>query len=275
MPCLGLGCQRLVDASNCPEPQALQILETAIKRGVRYFDTASVYGLGQSEERLGRIASAHRESIWISTKTMDRSRDGALRQLDQSLARLRTGYVNEWRLHNVTSLSELDQCFTPGGAIEAMLLAKQQGIVRCISISAHTHPRVLIEAIKRFPFDSIMFPASVIDRFINSFEVDVLPLANAARIATIVMKVFALGKLSHVHDKALRYCLDLPVSMVLAGCSKLDELERDLLVAETFAPLEEPEKQAFFEQVQPLATPGNLPWKALDWCKTGQWLAPG
>jgi uncharacterized protein len=155
-----------------------------------------------------------------------------------------------------------------------MRLAKQQAMVRCISISAHTHPRVLIEAIKRFPFDSVMFPASVLDRFVSSFEADLLPMANAAGIATITMKVFALGRLSHVHDQALRYSLGIPASMVVAGCTTLGELERDLRVADSFTPLDEHEKQALCQQVQPLVTPGNLPWKAVDWGKTGQWIKP-
>jgi predicted aldo/keto reductase-like oxidoreductase len=182
--------------------------------------------------------------------------------------------VNEWRLHNVATLDELDQCFRPGGAIEALLLAKDQGMARCLSISAHTHPQVLCEAVKRFRFDSVMFPASALDRFINSFEEGFLPLANAAGIATIAMKALALGKLGHVHDKALRYCLGLPVSMVIVGCSRLDELERDLQVAEGYTPLDEAEQQAFFQQVRPLVTPKNVPWKAVDWGKTGEWIKP-
>ncbi len=275
LPFLGLGCQRLVDTSNCPEPQALQILERAFERGIRYFDTAPVYGLGQSEQRLGRLAVAHRPEMWLATKTTERSCAGALRQLEDSLARLQTGYVDEWRIHNVVTLSDLEQCFQPGGVIEAVLQAKQQGLVRYASISVHTHPQVLIEAMRRFSFDSIMFPASVLDRFINSFEDDCLPLANARGLATVGMKALALGRLSHVQDKALRYCLDLPVSMVLVGCSKLEELEQDLQVAEEFIPLDDQEQQALFQQVQPLVTPKNIPWKAVDWGTAGEWIQHG
>lgn len=275
LPFLGLGCQRLVDTSSCPEHQAIQIIEMAFERGIRYFDTAWVYGLGQSEQRLGRVAVTHRQALWIATKTVDRSCEGALRQLEQSLTRLQTDYVDEWRIHNIATLSELDQCFQPGGVLEAVIKAKQQGMVRCASISVHTHPQVLVEALKRFPFDSIMFPASVLDRFINSFEEDCLPLANAQGIATVSMKALALGKLSHLHDKALRYCLGQPVSMVLVGCSKLEELEKDLQVAEEFIPLDDQEQQAFFQQVQSLVTPKNLPWKAVDWGKAGQWIQHG
>jgi len=274
LPFLGLGCQRLVDSSNCLEDEALQIIETAFNRGIRYFDTAWVYGLGQSEERLGQVACKYRQSMWISTKTVDRNSAGALRQLEESLNRLRTDYVNEWRLHNIATLSELDECFQPEGAIHAMIQAKQQGMVRCISISAHTHPQVLTEALNRYPFDSMMFPASGLDRFINSFEKDFLPLANIQEIATVAMKVLALGKLGSVYDKALRYSLGLPISMVVVGCSKLAELEMDLKVAEDFVPLDELEQQAFFQQVQPLVTPKNVPWKAVNWGKTGEWIQP-
>ena len=85
-------------------------------------------------------------------------RDGALRQLEQSLERLQTDHVDEWRLHNVWDFEELDRCFAPGGAIEAMVQAKTQGMVRNISISGHTDPRVQVEALRRFPFDSVLWP---------------------------------------------------------------------------------------------------------------------
>ena len=275
LPFLGLGCQRLVDTSGCSEGVALQIIETAIERGVRYFDTAWVYGLGQAEERLGRVAASHRPAMWISTKTVERRRDGALRQLEESLTRLRTDHVDEWRLHNLTTLGDVDQCFGPGGAAEALLQAKEQGMIRCASVSAHASPRVLIEALARFPFDSLMFPGSVLDRFIHSFEERLLPQANAEGVATVAMKALALGKLSHLTRQALRYTLGLPVSLVVVGCSKLAELEHDLRVAEEFTPLSESERQAFFAQVEPLVTPRNVPWKAVDWGKTGEWIELG
>lgn len=270
-PILSLGCQRIVDAHDCTEDQAVAILNTAIDRGIRYFDTAWVYSRGQSEQRVGLVARYRRKDMWIATKTVDRTRDGALRQLEESLERLQTDYVDEWRLHNIWDLSELDKCFAPGGAMEAMVQARDQGLVRCISISGHNNPQVQLEALRRFPFDSVLFAASALDHFIYSFAEEFLPQANAQGVATIAMKVMGFGALSGVYDQALRYSMSLPVSTVIVGCSTMEQLEKDLAVAESFAPLTGPERLAFFREILPLVQPASMPWKAEDWDSPTDW----
>jgi aryl-alcohol dehydrogenase-like predicted oxidoreductase len=270
-PILSFGAQRVVDDHDCSEEQALAILNRAIDRGIRYFDTAWIYSYGQSEERVGKVAKYRRQEMWIATKVWDRTRDGAWRQLEQSLTRLQTDYVNEWRLHNVWSFEELDKCFAVNGAIHAMTQARDEGLVRHISISGHTDPQVQIEALERFPFDSVLIAASVLDHFIYSFTEEFLPVANARGVATIAMKVFGLGKLSHVYDRALRYTLGLPVSTTIVGCSTMEELENDLDIAEDFVPLSGPERLAFFAEMLPLVTPQNMPWKAADWNNPVAW----
>ena len=89
-PILSFGAQRVVDEHDCNEEQALAILNRAIDRGTRYFDTAWIYSNGQSEERVGKVAKYRREEMWIATKVWERTRDGAMRQLEQSLTRLQT-----------------------------------------------------------------------------------------------------------------------------------------------------------------------------------------
>ena len=270
-PILSFGAQRIVDEHDCTEEQAIAILNTAIDRGIRYFDTGWIYSQGQSEERVGKVARHRRQEMWIATKAWDRTRDGARRQLEESLTRLQTDYVNEWRLHNVWGFDELDKCFAPGGALEAMIQAREEGLVRHISISGHTDPQVQIEALRRFDFDSVLIAVSVLDHFVYSFAEEFLPVANARGVATIGMKVFALNRLGHVYDRALRYTLGLPLSTVIVGCASMEELEKDLAVAESFVPLGGPERLAFFRQVLPLVTPQNMPWKADDWENPTAW----
>ena len=270
-PILSFGAQRIVDEHDCTEEQAIAILNTAIDRGIRYFDTAWIYSQGQSEERVGKVARHRRQEMWIATKAWDRTRDGARRQLEESLTRLQTDYVDEWRLHNVWGFDELDKCFAPGGALEATIQAREEGLVRHISISGHTDPQVQIEALRRFDFDSVLIAVSVLDHFVYSFAEEFLPVANARGVATIGMKVFALNRLGHVYDRALRYTLGLPLSTVIVGCASMEELEKDLAVAESFVPLGGPERLAFFRQVLPLVTPQNMPWKADDWDNPTAW----
>ena len=270
-PILSLGCQRLVDDHDCSQEQAVAILNTAIDRGIRYFDTAWVYSRGQSEERVGLVAETRRREMWIATKTVDRTRDGALRQLEESLKRLRTGFVDEWRLHNVWGMEELDRCFAPGGAIEAMTEARAQGLVRHISISGHTDPRVQLEALRRFPFDSVLFAASALDHCIYSFAEEFLPVANARGVATIAMKVLGFGALAGHYKQALRYSMSLPVSTVIVGCSSMEQLTDDLAVAESFAPIDGAERLALLGEIMPLVTPANVPWKSDNWGQPTCW----
>jgi len=270
-PILSFGAQRIVDDHDCSEEQAIAILNTAIDRGIRYFDTAWVYSAGQSEERVGKVAKDRRKEMWIVTKAVDRTRDGARRQLEEGLNRLQTDYVNEWRMHNVKSFEDLDSCFAKDGVLEAMVRAKEEGLIRNISISGHTDPQVQIEALNRFDFDSVLVAVSVLDHFIYSFAEEFLPVANAKGVATIGMKVFALNRLSHLYGRALRYTLGLPVSTVIVGCSTMEQLENDLEVAENFVPLSGPERVELFREILPMVKPQNMPWKANEWSNPTGW----
>ncbi len=270
-PILSFGAQRIVAEHNCSEDQAIAIVNRAIDRGIRYFDTAWIYSNGQSEERVGKVAKQRRKEMWIATKAWDRTRDGARRQLEESLQRLQTNYVDEWRMHNVESFEDLESCFTKGGVLEAMIKAKEEGLVRHLSISGHTDPQVQIEALRRFDFDSVLLAVSVLDHFIYSFAEEFLPVANSKGVATIGMKVFAFNRLGHIYDKVLRYTLGLPVSTIIVGCAGMEELEKDLEVAENFVPLSGPERLELFREVLPMVTPQNMPWKANDWSNPTGW----
>jgi len=271
-PILSLGCQRLVDDHDCTEEQAVAILETALARGIRYFDTAWLYSAGQSEQRVGLVAKTRRDEMWIATKLWDPDGATARRQLEESLTRLQTDHVDEWRMHDVHSYERLEAMFAKGGALEAMLRARDEGLVRNISISGHANPQVLIEALQRYPFDTTLLALGVMDHFIYSFADEFLPLANAKGVATIGMKVFGFNKVTGPLAKdALRYTLGLPVSTVIVGCSTMAQLKADLAVAESFEPLTDIERLALFKAVMPLVKPENMPWKANSWTAPNAW----
>jgi aryl-alcohol dehydrogenase-like predicted oxidoreductase len=270
-PILSFGAQRIVDSHGCSEDQAIAILNRALDRGIRYFDTAWIYSDGQSETRVGKVARRRRKEMWIATKTIARTRTEASGQLEESLKRLQTDHVEEWRMHNVWSMEELDKVTAPGGALEAAVQARKEGLVKYISISGHTNPRVQIEALNRFPFDSVLCAVSVLDHFILSFAEEFLPVAKGRGIAVIGMKVMGLGSLRHVPERALRYTLGLPVSTTIVGMETMDQLEKNLAVAEKFTPFTDEERLEFFREVFPLVTPKKIPWKAEDWDNPVRW----
>lgn len=274
-PILSFGGQRIVDEHNCTEEEAVEIVNTAIDRGIRYFDTAWVYSNGQAETRLGKVAEHRRSEMWIATKTVETTRDGARRQLETSLSRLRTDHVDEWRLHNVWGYARLDAFTGKGGALEAAVKAQEEGMVRCISISGHTDPQILVEALNRFPFDSALIAVSALDHFILSFAEEFLPVANAKGVATTGMKVLGLGGLTHDVERSLRYAFGLPVSTVIVGMETMAQLEQNLAIAESFTPMTDEERLAFFRDLIPLVRPEKVPWKAADWDNPTEWAPRG
>ena len=271
-PILSLGCQRLVDEESCSESQAVAILEKALERGIRYFDTAWLYSAGQSEERVGLVARDRRDEMWIATKTWATDRDGAKRQLEASLQRLQTDHIDEWRLHAISTFERLDAMTAKGGALEALIEARDEGIVGHISMSGHADPQIQIEALRRYPFETVLLAASVLDHFIYSFAEEFLPVANAKGIGTIGMKVIGYKKLTAYAERALHYALSLPLSTVIVGCSTMEQLEMDLAVAESYKPMTGPERLALFRDVLPLVKPENMPWKANDWGNPTDWV---
>jgi hypothetical protein len=268
---LSFGAQRIVDAHQCTEAEAIRMVNHALDHGIRYFDTARVYSDGQSEQRVGKVAKLRRQEMWIVTKTRGRTRDEAMGDLEASLAALQTDHVDEWRMHNIWSMEELDKLTAPGGALEAAVRAREQGKVRYISMSGHRNPQVQVEALKRFPFDSMLVALSALDHFMKSFAEEFLPAANAAGIAVIAMKVMGLAKLAPFYDRALRYSMALPVSTTIVGMESMEQLKKNLAVAENFTPLGDEEKLAFYKEIIHLITPEVVRWKTTDYFNPVEW----
>ncbi|MFC0214748.1 aldo/keto reductase [Paenibacillus chartarius] len=270
-PILSFGAQRIVDEHNCTEEDAIRIVNRAIDEGVTYFDTAPIYSKGQSEERLGKAFGSRRSQVWIATKTIDRTRDGSLRSLEASLKRLQTDHVEEWRLHDVRTMEQLEQAFAKDGALQALIEAKEQGVIKHISISGHTNPSVQLEAIARFPFDSALVALSAADHFIYSFAHEFVPKANEQGVAIIGMKVIGLGRLAKWYEQALRYTWSLPISTAIIGMESMEQLENNLRVAKSFTPMSEPERLEFLKEIIHLANPDVLRWKAKSWEDDKEW----
>jgi aryl-alcohol dehydrogenase-like predicted oxidoreductase len=274
-PILGFGGQRIVDAHDCTEAEAIEIINTAIDRGIRYFDTAWVYSAGQAETRLGMVAKHRRSEMWLATKTLDTTKDGARRQLEESLKRLQVDYVDEWRLHNIFDYPRLDAFTGKDSALQAAVEARQEGLIRYIGISGHTDPQILIEALNRFAFDSALIPASALDHFIFSFVEEFLPVAIEKDVASIGMKVLGLGSLNHEVQRALRYSFSLPLNLVVIGMESMAQLEQNLAIAESYVPMTETEQQAFLDDIKSRVRPDRLPWKSNDEDNPTRWVRRG
>jgi aryl-alcohol dehydrogenase-like predicted oxidoreductase len=134
------------------------ILELLLVHGVNHIDTAASYGA--SEERIGPWMAEHRDHFFLATKTGERTRAGAWDQLRRSLERLRVDHVDLIQLHNLVDEGEWETALGPGGALEAVVEARAQGLVRFIGVTGHgtRAPEMHLRSLERFPFDSVLAP---------------------------------------------------------------------------------------------------------------------
>ncbi len=133
-------------------------IDEALAAGINHFDTAA--GYGDAELRFGAVMHRIRDQIFLATKTGERDREAAWRQINNSLERLRTDRVDLLQLHAIGDLTELDAATRDGGALEAAIRAQEEGLVGAIGITGHGHeaPATHLEALKRFPFATVLTP---------------------------------------------------------------------------------------------------------------------
>jgi aryl-alcohol dehydrogenase-like predicted oxidoreductase len=191
-----LGGQAAVEKPN-NEAAAVPIIERALDLGVNYIDTASAYGGTQrwSQRYIGQVMARRRGEAFLTSKTYDRTRDGSLRLLEESLRLLNTDHLDLWQLHNVMRMEQIEQIFGPGGAIEALTKAKDEKMVRFLGLTGHFDPEPLMEGIRRFPFDTVLMALNAADRHQHSFAEALLPLAVEKQLGIIGMKIPARSRI--------------------------------------------------------------------------------
>ena len=173
-----------------PQAEADRVIELALEHGVNHIDVAPTYG--EAELRLKKWMEEHRDEFFLACKTRHRTRDEAAEQLRASLGRLGVEHFDLYQLHGLDKPEELETALGEGGAIEAILEAQEEGLVDHIGITSHVPPTA-IEAIKRFDFDTVLFPLNFILKRHPAPENDYEPLLELAKerdMGTIAMKAF-------------------------------------------------------------------------------------
>src|ERR1700691_2662089 len=273
------GQAALEKASN--EAVAVPIIEKALDLGMNYIDTSSIYGGPErwSEQYVGKVMKHRRSEAFLATKTKERSRDGSLRMIETSLKLLQTDHVDLWQLHDIGTMTDINEIFAKGGAMEALLEAREQKIVRYLGITGHYRPDALIEAIHRHPFDTILMAVNAADPHHFSFSEQLLPLAVEKQMGIIGMKVPARGRLlsswtppplevqKHTWEgmvlapnpgtidmrQAMYYSLSLPVSTVIIGCDTVAQLEHNVQLAREFTPFNQQQMLALNQKAEPVS----------------------
>jgi aryl-alcohol dehydrogenase-like predicted oxidoreductase len=178
------------------QAEADKVLEQVLAAGVNHFDVAPSYG--QAEERVGPWMPRIRQEIFLGCKTTERTKDGAWTELRASLKRLQTETFDLYQFHAVNKMEELEAIFAKGGALEAFLEARQQGLFKYIGITGHgvDAPAIYLEALRRFDFDSILFPLNFVQMANPVYRKNTEELIRVCRernVGTMVIKTITKG----------------------------------------------------------------------------------
>lgn len=262
---LGLGCFYLGNLRD--GEQAVAVVRRALELGVDWFDTAPSYNRGVSEERVGKGLKGSRDRVHIATKSTRRDGKGAVAELEESLKRLGTDRVDLFQFHALRDASDAREVFGKGGAHEALEKARKAGKVLHLGFTGHYDPEVLAAVCRERPVETILLPLNALDPHDRSFEKGTLPAARERGLGVVAMKVFASGRLvgdpalSPTPAECLRYVLSLPVATAIVGCSTVEELEADLVLAKSFEPLPAEERAALLDRTAPFAK------RRIEWYK--------
>jgi aryl-alcohol dehydrogenase-like predicted oxidoreductase len=238
--------------------EAVPMIVEALRLGVRYCDTAPAYEQSQDYygEAFRAVGPRARDCVFLASKTHARSRDGALELLDDSLRRLGTDHLDLWQLHDLREPEELDQIFGKGGAIEAVERARADGRVRFVGITGHHDPAILVEAMRRYPVDTVLCAINPADPRRAPFVSTVVAEARRRDVGVIGMKVMAAGAL--LHDRAatpeeLIAYASAVADTVIIGCSSIAEVRANLEAGRRQTTMPEAERRALEARISPRA----------------------
>jgi len=247
------------------EEQGIEALNRALDLGMNYIDTASAYGNGESERRVGNVMKTRRKEVFLATKVADREADKAMRTIEQSLKRLETDRVDLLHIHGLGDERDLQAIESPDGVLRLLYKLRDQKVARAIGITSHSDPAVLAKALARHDFDCTQMALNAalagmaegadglgpIPPGRVSFQSAALPVAHRKNMGAIAMKVFAQGKLvgPAAVEMLLRYSLSLPVATVVVGMPKREHIEANVEISRNFKPLSPTEMEDFSDEI--------------------------
>jgi aryl-alcohol dehydrogenase-like predicted oxidoreductase len=263
---LGLGGYHLALAKSLRE--GIRIVHAAVDAGVTFMDNAWEYHDGQSEQIMGKALVDRREQVFLMTKLCTHGRDKreAMRQLEQSLRRLKTDYLDLWQIHECVYHNDPERHFMRGGAVDALVEAKRQGKVRFVGFTGHKDPAIHHAMLApQFPFDTCQLPLNCFDSSFEtrSFERQVLPELLRLGIAPIGMKSLGgdgrqVTRKVITAEEGLRYAMSLPVMTTVSGIDSMRVLKQNLKVAAGFKRMSPRQMEALRGRVREEAEDGRF-----------------
>ena len=250
------------------EADSIRLMHASLDAGITFFDNAWDYHWGKSEELMGKALAegGRREKVFLMSKNCARDAAGTMRNLEESLKRLRTDVIDLWQFHEINYDND-PEWIVEKGALAAALKAKEQGKIRFLGYTGHKSPLILQAMLPLTAWDTVQMPINVCDHFYRSFRHTLLPTVNERGIGAIGMKSLGGGNLAKggvlptqgvcTAQEAIRYSLHQPISSLVVGIDSLDVLKQDVDIANAFTPMTAAEEAALFAKVKPVAGDGR------------------
>jgi predicted aldo/keto reductase-like oxidoreductase len=236
------------------EQTATRIIHRAIDLGVNFFDSAAKYHNGGSDEIYGKaLAGGLRKKVLLMSKAEKRDKKSAMEQLENTLRRMQTDYLDLWQCHEVVSQEEVDKILAPGGSLEAFVEAKKQGKVRHIGFTGHGDPAVHQRLLASFQgWETVQHPVNLIDPHYLSFIKTVLPQVRDRKCGRIAMKTNAIGNITKnkiaTIEECLRFAWTQEVDTVVSGVQTVEQLEQNVATLKTLKKMSPAEVSAILER---------------------------
>jgi predicted aldo/keto reductase-like oxidoreductase len=207
------------------------------------------------------LQDGYRDKVILMTKNHGRDRSTFEKQLHESLNRLKTDHIDLLQFHEVIHEGVPQRIFGEG-AIEAAIDARTAGKIRFIGFTGHRWPHLFHEMLDYdFAWDTVQFPANLLDVQYRSFTQDILPILKSRGIGAIGMKSLVGGRILQAGvspQEAISYALSLPIDVLVSGIDSMEVLEQNLQIARNWRPLEQEERDALLARVAPWAGDGRL-----------------
>ncbi len=247
---LGLGGEGVLRTFG-NEKTADELINTAIDAGVNYLESARAYA--GSEQYYGAALKGRRDKVYLASKSHARDKAGALAHLHETLANMKTDYLDLWQIHDVRTDSDIEEIFGPGGAIEAFREAKESGKARFVGVTGHHDPAVIKRCLEIFEFDTVLIPVNPAEPEYKCFLEEVVQVAGAGDVGIVGMKVFLRGRLNAPKKLLFSYALSQPISTAVIGCDTVEQLKENIESAVSYTPLKYKEVQRLHQIVAPYA----------------------
>ena len=223
---------------------------------MNFLDSAWLYNKGGSDEIYGKaLRGGLRQKVLLMGKAEKRTRPEAMQQLEDTLRRMQTDYLDLWQCHQVTTLEEVDRILAPGGSLEAFVKAKEQGKARHIGFTGHRDPAIHQRLLDAFDgWETVQHPVNLIDPHYQSFIHGVLPNIRKKGLGLIAMKTNAMGNILKNRiatiPECLRFALSQDVDVVVSGVETVEQLEANVAVVKFFRPMPKKEMDALLDRTK-------------------------